>query len=160
MAVIERNALAPFSAFMQSAPIDVQLCANAVGVPIYAVNLPNGISGMLTKDASDRERSGYVCYVAKNEPSVRQRFTAAHELGHYMLHRNLIGDGIQDNYLLRAEGLTNTQEAEANQFAADLLMPRDLISEEISKGNSTVEGLAKKFAVSQIAMSIRLGLPT
>lgn len=142
---------------MGSLPVDVGSCANSVGLPIFSVDLLQGISGMLQRD---HPTGSYICYVSKSEPSVRQRFTAAHELGHFMLHRHMIGDTLQDNFLLRAEGLSNAQEAEANQFAADLLMPRDLISKAMNEGVNTVEGLAKRFGVSQIAMSIRLGLPT
>lgn len=104
--------------------------------------------------------SGFACFVDKNEPSVRQRFTAAHELGHFVLHRHEIGEQHQDNYLLRAEGLTNAQEAAANRFAADLLMPRNLIAGAMEGGVTTVADLATLFKVSQVAMSIRLGLAT
>ena len=102
----------------------------------------------------------FECYVDSSEPSVRQRFTAAHELGHFVLHRSSIGETHKDNYRLRAEGMTNWQETEANRFAADLLMPHNLIEQAMDSGTNSVEGLARLFKVSEIAMSIRLGLPT
>ena len=34
--------------------------------------------------------------VNKNDHYYRQRFTMAHELGHYFFHRDLIGSGIDD----------------------------------------------------------------
>jgi len=145
-----------FEPYMQSAPVDVLGCARAANLPVYSAALPKGISGLIGK----AENGSFYCYVDKSEPAVRQRFNAAHELGHFVLHREQIGDGIQDNYLLRAEGMTNTQETQANRFAADLLMPRELISQVISEGVTDVSGLAQRFKVSEIAMSIRLGLPT
>jgi Zn-dependent peptidase ImmA (M78 family) len=154
--------LARFQPYMQAPPVDVAACARAAGLPIFAIDLPKGVSGMIVRgDAmAANSDSGFVCYVDSSEPSVRQRFTAAHELGHFVLHRNEIGDSHSDNYLLRAEGLTNSQEAAANRFAADLLMPRNLISDAISEGTTSVRDLARLFNVSEIAMSIRLGLPT
>jgi|TARA_R110002049_G_scaffold149648_3_gene312701 Zn-dependent peptidase ImmA (M78 family) len=157
MTSIPADYLARFAPFMQAPPIDVAACAEAAGLTIYSLDLPNGVSGMITR-ADDGV--SFECYVDSSEPSVRQRFTAAHELGHFVLHRDMIGDGIQDNYLLRAEGLTNTQEAQANRFAADLLMPRNLISQAIDGGTTSVGALAELFRVSEIAMSIRLGLKT
>lgn len=156
MSAIPAEYEALFAPFMGSPPVDVAACARAVGLPIYAIDLPKGVSGMIKQTSAD----SFECFVDRSEPSVRQRFTAAHELGHFVLHRNQIGTGLQDNYLLRAEGMSNSQEAEANRFAADLLMPRDLISDAISSGVTDVDGLAKLFKVSTIAMSIRLGLPT
>lgn len=145
-----------FAPFMQAPPVDVLACARVVGLPIYSVDLPHGVSGMIKR----KPDSTFECYVDASEPSVRQRFTAAHELGHFILHHSSIGQTHQDNYRLRAEGMTNYQETEANRFAADLLMPRNLISNAIAHGTTSVPALAQLFQVSEIAMSIRLGLPT
>lgn len=147
---------AKFAPFMAEPAIDVGACAKAVGLPIYSLDLPDGVSGMLRRNKD----GSFECYVDRSEPSVRQRFTAAHELGHYVLHRDNIGETLEDNYLLRAEGMSSSQETEANYFAADLLMPRDLIAKAIEAGTRDVRALARLFKVSEIAMSIRLGLPT
>lgn len=152
--------LSRFSQYMQEAPIDVAECARAVGLPIFATPLPDGVSGMLVRKDPEAGDSGFACYVDATEPNVRQRFTAAHELGHFSLHKDKIGETLEDNYLLRADGLTSYQETQANAFAADLLMPRNLIERYMQDGIRDVKELAKKFGVSQVAMSIRLGLPT
>ena len=147
---------AQFAPFMQSAPVDVLSCARAVGLEVYSLDLPRGVSGMLKRVEGEQ----FECYVDSSEPSVRQRFTAAHELGHFVLHRDSIGATHSDNYRLRAEGMTNWQETQANQFAADILMPYDLIDKAMATGTTSVKNLAALFKVSEIAMSIRLGLPT
>jgi len=144
----------------KSAPVNVATVASKFGLAVYEANLPPGVSGMLVHDEKYKTESGFVCFVDKNEPVTRQRFTAAHEIGHFLLHREQIGDHHEDNYLLRSEGFSSRQEIDANRFAADLLMPRDLIAKHMSEGQCTVEELSNCFNVSRIAMGIRLGLPT
>ena len=146
--------------FTQSAPVDVLGVAKRFGVHVYSAKLADKISGVLVRDPSYGSESGFVIFVDQDEPAYRQRFTAAHELGHFVLHKDSIGDRVEDNYLLRSEGMTNKQEREANRFAAALLMPLDVIESEMASGNTTVSGLANAFNVSPTAMSIRLGLPT
>ncbi|WP_298467194.1 ImmA/IrrE family metallo-endopeptidase [uncultured Erythrobacter sp.] len=156
MTTIPSEYLTLFAPHMQEPSVDVAACAQEVGLPIFSVDLQDGVSGMLKRVNGDQ----FECYVDKSEPSVRQRFTAAHELGHFVLHKDSIGATHQDNYRLRAEGMTNWQETQANQFAADLLMPMGLISDAMDSGTTSVSALARLFKVSEIAMSIRLGLPT
>jgi len=142
------------------APVDVAAVAHRLGLAVYVSPLPEGVSGALLKDARYDTKSGFVIFVDDSEAPVRQRFTAAHEIGHFVLHRDRIGDGVQDNYLLRSEGFSSRMEVEANRFAADLLMPFPLINKFIAEGVRDVPALAKRFLVSEIAMAIRLGHPT
>lgn len=143
-----------------SAPVDVAAAADKLGVKIFAAKLADKVSGVLVRDTTYNTRSGFVIFVDQDEPAVRQRFTAAHELGHFVLHKEAVGHKNEDNYLLRSEGMSNRQEAEANKFAASLLMPFDLIEAAMKNGVTTPKDLARHFKVSEIAMSIRLGLPT
>jgi Zn-dependent peptidase ImmA (M78 family) len=55
--------------------------------------------------------------------------------------------------------LTSKQETEANQYAADLLMPFSLINAFQEKGITDPEELARRLGVSLVAMKIRLGIP-
>ena len=67
------------------------------------------------------------------EPA-RQRFSIAHEIGHWELHPN-----VAQGYLCTASDLRDycrsAEEAEANWFAATLLMPKFLIPEALLKVN-------------------------
>lgn len=103
---------------------------------------------------------------SENHPN-RQRFSAAHELGHILLHQERtlnVSDRLIYNELLRDEKSSegsDWREIEANHFAACLLMPKDLIEESIEEhgwalDEVDIESIAKKFKVSTIAMSIRL----
>lgn len=145
----------------RSAPVDVRSLPKRLGISLKEAFLADGISGML-------ERSGdtFAITICANDPHTRQRFTLAHEIGHYMLHRHLVGDGIDDDRAYRSTQIGkyhNTligpaEETEANKFAANLLMPRDLIDTEWNKPEATVQTMASLFQVSEHAMSIRLGV--
>jgi Zn-dependent peptidase ImmA (M78 family) len=144
--------------FQQTPPVDVAGLALALGLNVYADQLADGIAGMIIHRPEYGSRSGYSIVVNARDPLVRQRFTVAHEIAHFVLHKECIGNGLTENAMHRAEGLSNWQEVEANKMAADILMPVDLVSAEIGAGNRNLETLAAKFNVSQIAMAIRLGI--
>jgi len=141
----------------ENAPVNVAQVAADLGVRAYAEPLPAGVSGKLYRDMS--ARSGWSLSVNNREVGTRQRFTAAHELGHFLLHRGLVNESVVDDTYYRS-GLSSRQETEANEFAADLLMPWSLIQKLTAAGVTTAEGLAEALQVSQVAMNIRLGIPT
>jgi Zn-dependent peptidase ImmA (M78 family) len=85
---------------------------------------------------------------------------AAHEIGHFVLHRDPIGDRVEDNYLLRDARFPDRVERQANRFGVELLMPDRLIRRLIEEGIDTVEAMAHRLQVSKVAMAIRLGHPT
>jgi len=143
------------SKYQKTAPVDVEAVAKDLGLEIFRQDLGQGISGKLLK-----EDGKFMILVNKNEPHVRQRFTAAHEIGHYLLHRDLIGEQFEENYMLRSDKTSNAQEAEANKYAAELLMPFVLIQHLMQQGYKTIDELADQLQVSKIALGIRLGLPT
>lgn len=142
-----------------SAPVQVVPLAVELGLPVYRDDdLPDDLSGMIVRDAQLAEESGYAIIVNGRHAETRRRFTIAHEIAHFLLHRDLIGDGISDDALYRS-GLSNAVEAQANRMAANILMPWHLINEAINAGIKSVPALATKFHVSNSAMSIRLGVP-
>lgn len=150
--------------FRTHAPVDVEGLANALGIDVRYSFLEKGISGMLERL---KDGSGYCITINASDPPTRQRFTIAHELGHYIFHRNLVGDGVDDDRIYRSTevgryhntAIGPAQETEANAFAANLLMPHTLIKQERAElGGDNVAELARRFGVSEQAMSIRLGV--
>jgi Zn-dependent peptidase ImmA (M78 family) len=139
-------------------PVNVVGMADAIGLKVWTKGMPENVSGMIKKDLKFGGPAGYSIIVNKMQPRVRQRFTVAHEIAHYLLHRDRIGDGLEDDALFRS-GLSTIEEVQANKLAARILMPFHLLRREMSAGNRTLPGLAARFEVSQKAMSIRLGLP-
>lgn len=142
------------------APVDVMAIAQRLKLAVYTRDLPQGVSGSLVQDKSYGTESGFVIFVDDSEIYYRQRFTAAHEIGHFVLHHDHVGQGVQDNFLLRSDRMSNWMERQANQFAADLLMPFPLVNGLIEQGVASVPELAQRLQVSEIAMAIRLGHPT
>lgn len=101
----------------------------------------------------------------KAEDSKRSRFTVAHELGHYFLHSKdqpfFIDKTPKIMYRNNASSTGEIlKEREANAFAAAILMPQDLLSQELDKcvygGDAIIKELARDFKVSEQAMSFRL----
>lgn len=141
----------------QQAPVKVGALANDLGLKVVISELPTGISGKLTRDPADREK--WIIRVNRHEHRNRQRFTIAHEIAHFILHRDEIGDELTDDTFYRS-GLSERREWEANRLAAEILMPWPLIRAEMAEEKKTPAELAQKFGVSEAAMHIRLGLPT
>lgn len=137
-------------------PVDVIGIAGDLGIRVYRAPWPNNVAGKIQKDTKRGGESGYAIFVNEHDRGVRQRFTIAHEIAHYVLHENAIGDGIFDDALYRS-GLSNRKEIEANKLAADILMPWHLLK-EYEHLYSDVPAMAELFDVSEQAMSIRLNV--
>ncbi len=141
----------------QNVPIQIVPIANELGINVYKVDdWPDNLSGKLQKDKESP--AGFSIYVNAKHAKERRRFTIAHEIAHFILHRHLIEDDVVDDALYRS-GFSNAIESSANKMAADILMPWRLIDRAITSGIATVPDLAAKFNVSNSAMSIRLGIP-
>lgn len=154
MTLDEKNVI---SQHQEAAPVDVTALANDLGLTVYDdYQLEPGISGMIMQDPSGESPSGYVISVNGREGYTRRRFTVAHECAHYLIHRAKIGDGIFDDAMYRSEKMNNQEEFEANNLAADLLMPRHLIAAQVRSGFSDISQLAELFQVSAAAMRVRM----
>lgn len=141
--------------FTAAIPVAVGALAKALGLTVVVATLPLSISGMVKP-----EDGRFVIKVNRFEPKERQRFTIAHEVAHYLLHRHLIAKGVIDSTLYRSK-LSSRLEAEANKLAADILMPRKLVAQELANVPHFVDDisgyLAERFRVSRPAMDIRTG---
>lgn len=84
----------------------------------------------------------------------RQRFTIAHELGHFMLHRNKSAL-FEDTVFFRGVE-KDSMEFAANEFAALLLMPDTRVRAAINEGIRNIGVLADRFGVSSPAMKARV----
>lgn len=145
----------------QQAPVKVGSLAQDLGLSVLISDLPTGISGKLS-----REKQGdgqWTIRVNRHEHKNRQRFTIAHEIAHFLLHKDQIKNSLSaeltDDTFYRS-GLPERREWEANKLAAEILMPWSLIRSLTEAGKKTPSELANSLEVSEAAVSIRLGLPT
>lgn len=142
-------------------PVPVEEIAKRLGVDIKYQSLEANVSGVLV-----RRGDKVVIGVNANHHGNRQRFTIAHELGHYLLHPDtptVFVDGAFVHF--RGEDITgpsDSRELEANAFAGTLLLPEsalrvDLRGQLIDAFDETaVRAMAHRYRVSQQALTIRL----
>ena len=146
-------------------PVPVERIVRSRGVSVRKQsNTSSDISGFLF-----RQEDNVVIGVNAFHPQVRQRFTIAHELGHFLLHAP-ISDKIHIDRVfevkfrddLSSQGI-DTDEREANLFAAELLMPQHLIKRDIADvdemdlvDDDFLKDLARRYGVSTQAMLFRL----
>jgi len=143
---------------VKSVPVPVEKLAALANAEIhYRV-----IADELGSGSVQWERDGRaIIGVNASHSKPRQRFTIAHELGHVTLHNE--ADYHYDQkirYRNQLSSLASDElEIEANQFAAELLMPEDFIRKDadgLELDDSDIEEMARKYQVSVQAMTIRL----
>lgn len=135
---------------VETDPLDVADLIKALGIKVYFEPMPGDDSGSLTKNKKTGE---WKMMVNSLHHPHRQRFTIAHEIGHHVKH-GAFKDEFTDTTFFR-NGESNQMEAEANRFAAELLMPKPKFDDLIRSGKTKVEELAEYFQVSSMAVRIR-----
>lgn len=140
------------------APIDPVVVAESLDVPVYdAEFIRESTSGILRKIDG-----AFEILVNRHQPLTRQRFSIAHELGHYVLHGETIDRFVDTEVNLYRTGPLDDsrpkrrEEIQANLFAAAILMPRSLLKSAVEV-TEDLHDLARLFGVSHDAMAIRLG---
>lgn len=137
---------------IKDAPVDVSRVAKALGFTVLQYPFAETTSGVTFIE-------GDVRAIGVNEAhaDTRQRFSAAHELGHF-----LSGHTSYDHQAMHIEDRPtwldpqNRQETEANEFAAELLMPEQCLKADVATYGLDVPYLAKRYQVSEQAMWIQL----
>jgi Zn-dependent peptidase ImmA (M78 family) len=157
---IDRRTAALLNDFgLFKAPIDVEAVARGLGAELVFEDMDDDVSGFLL-----REKEVATIAVNKLHHPNRQRFTIAHECGHLFLHADQ-GDRLwlDKAYFFRdASSSTGDRLAEiqANQFAAGLLMPEELVrgslQDETKVSDLDIFRLGLRFGVSEQAMALRL----
>jgi len=139
-------------------PVRVENIVRGLGLEVRAGDLKD-VSGLLVRTGDTA-----VIGVNSTQSRVRQRFTIAHELGHFLLHEG-IQHHVDHNYRVNfrsevSSSATSVDEIEANFFAASLLMPRHFLDAvnavDAMDDDARVAELARAFDVSRHAMSLRL----
>jgi Zn-dependent peptidase ImmA (M78 family) len=155
------------------APVNVEKIAEIYGANVKREPAPDEVSGFLYRDGKP---GGTVIGVNENHSKNRQRFTIGHELGHLLLHEgervHVDRSGYGYDFRFRREIADNNQppdsdEIEANVFAAELLMPARFLEQDLTEFEATdflderleteiLPQLARKYKVSTQALMFRL----
>jgi Zn-dependent peptidase ImmA (M78 family)/DNA-binding XRE family transcriptional regulator len=130
------------------APVPVEQLARDCGALVLEAKMSDGLSGLVFE-----VEDGAVIAINSGHHPNRRRFSIGHELGHYLLgHHDRfhidVGDSDDPGFDWQVERL-------ANQFAAEILMPRTLVLEHFQLMQDAYV-LADRFQVSELAMGYRL----
>jgi Zn-dependent peptidase ImmA (M78 family) len=148
---------------------DVHEIARSLNIKIlegeFRDNFGRNISGLMKVSGKDGKP---IIAIKSSDSEERKRFTIAHEIGHFVLHGNELAHVDPDLeavvYRDKSSAMaTNTKEIQANQFAAELLMPTDEINtlmlenqksdKDITK---TIIEISEKYRVSSLAATIKV----
>jgi Zn-dependent peptidase ImmA (M78 family) len=143
-------------------PVRVFELATELGLgPVFDPALGEMVSGMIQR----RPDGDFEIVVNARHHVNRQRFTVAHEIGHFIFHRDRLHAGTSDTLAYRTDQrifpnslIGPEQERQANNFAANLLIPNTHLQAAQAAGFTDPSDLAQKYEVSLGAMKIKLGL--
>lgn len=149
-----QNILDMFS--VKEPPVDVDAIAERLGFTVLPFDFPEDTSAVLLIEG-DSKAIG----VNSAHARVRQRFSVAHELGHYLSgHEDFSPRG--EGETIRVDGQYDFSdrrqrlEQEANEFAAELLMPGQMLRKDVLELQLDAGELARRYEVSEQAMWIQL----
>lgn len=131
---------------IKNAPVPVEKVADFFSLKVvYYPKFPDSISGTIIQ----QEGLNAIGINSKHHP-VRQRFSISHEIGHFLLGHD------QSHIIDDTFDKPTDKEREANQFAGELLMPTEFLKKDIDEKEWDIPLLARRYEVSEQAMSIRL----
>ena len=145
-------------------PVAVDHIARSKGITVRFMPLEEHLSGMIFK-----KEAAIIVVNSLHHPN-RQRFTLAHELGHFELHMTEIGSQVHvdKKFLAYARDAKSSlgwdrNEIEANRFAGELLVPQHMLMQELQgrvvdlEDERLITELADCFEVSRQMMTFRIG---
>lgn len=141
-------------------PVNLEKIASHLDVSISFQDFEDDMSGVLVVK-NGRRAIG----VNRTHHTNRQRFTIAHELGHLVLHHEHSNNDVHLDKkwaYFRSTAKMDPREVEANQFAAELLMPEPQLRAIIKTqghdltNDRDIETLSQLFKVSEKALAFRL----
>lgn len=150
------------AADISTAPVPIEKLAHQIGAVIRMEPFDGRLSGMVHRQADGTAVIG----INRKQSVYRRRFTIAHELGHLLLHEDKllhVDERFPIGFRTGISGFAiDSKEIEANQFAAELLMPESFLLKDIGQVQEdldieeVIERLSQIYDVSREAMAIRL----
>lgn len=148
-------------------PVLVEQVARRLGLKVQKEPAPDDLSGFLLRRPGDAR--AVIGVNSEHHPN-RQRFSIAHEIGHFLLHEGEVLHVDRKNDALRvklrgrrAAMGDDPEEIEANLFAAELLMPERFLERDLERvrevdlyDEDSLSKLARSYKVSTQALVFRL----
>ena len=148
--------------FHAEGSIDMVKLAQAVDIDIYAKEDDDAFNSEISFDKTSNK---YFIIINANHPLVRQRFSIAHELAHYVLHYQDVQKEGQVSREDQHQDVNKNKEDQADNLAAAMLMPEELINgyrkdHSIERPEKMTEvvinSLAEYFKVSRTVALLRM----
>lgn len=111
-------------------PIDVKVLAEKLGIQVNYSDLSSDISGRIEYYNKNTYGKDVIVTINQNESELRQNFSLAHEIGHYIYDINFLESHveIEDQEIFLRSNTMNPIEKRANKFAEKILMPLELFN--------------------------------
>lgn len=132
----------------RAVPINVETICSHYNISIEHKIYPDDTVGQIEFPPNDGSARIFI-NPFENSHINRRRFTIAHELGHFFLHKDSTTDGFTDTTrtMSRTTSYWDPVESEANDFAARLLMPEEFI---LSEGKKVIENFKNVYNQERI----------
>lgn len=133
--------------FQSDQQIDVIKLSKSYGIDVYAKSEPD-FNASIQYEAAPLER--FYIEVNPEHNKTRMRFSVAHELAHFILHKEeIMANKIVDRDSIHS--LTKEEEVAANRLAAEILMPDELINGYISNNSLDGDKVLAEGAIRKVA---------
>ncbi len=141
---------------------DIIQLANKVGVDVYKIDNPRPDEHASIK--YNEEEKHFEIWVNTNQQKDRMRFSIAHELAHFVLHKN---DVIKKGQVDRQDSMSLSPEKEqqADKLAAELLAPEEIAKNFLENtetkknnpvGKDIIQKFQERFEISFVASIVRI----
>ena len=139
-----------------TAPVAIKNICERLGLTVCG---DSELSPMIPGYIQRTRNNKYTVSYNRRSSRPRQRFTIAHLLAHYLLHRPALPDYYDENVFFRG-GLSNGAERQATDLAGEILLPGHLIDQyTCSRTQLSFRDMAAYFDVTPQVMVGYLGVP-
>jgi Zn-dependent peptidase ImmA (M78 family) len=136
-------------------PVDVIKAAKLYEIEVSVTEMKKAVNATPSGILLQTDKN-WVILLNADDSLNRQRFTIAHELGHFLIHKGKqFVDEFSAGETFYRDGSETILEKEANYFAVCLLMPADEV-EKVWPECKDPKDAANRFKVSEVSMTYRL----
>ena len=118
-------------------PINILSITKDLGANVYQPYLETLLEGWIEYN---KDKKVFEIYLNPKYPAIKQRYTLAHELSHFLFHQTaIIEEGQLDRGYSSNKSSFNVREWQANLFASELLVPTSMIEGDMKNNEGLKE---------------------